>query len=67
MLFHNEYISYSLSDIIKLIRSKEIKWVGHVACTGAMINAHKILVRKSERKRPQGIHRENNIKKDLKK
>jgi hypothetical protein len=47
MLFHNEEISYSSSDIIiKVIKSKKIQWVGHVACTGAMIHAHKILVRK---------------------
>jgi hypothetical protein len=40
MLFLNEEISYSSSDIIMVIKSKRIKWVGHAACTGSMINAH---------------------------
>jgi len=46
-----------------------MRWAGHVACTGEMRNAHKILVRKPEGKRPlaRPRHRwEYNIRMDLK-
>jgi len=45
-----------------------MRWVGHVACMGEVRNSYKILVRKSEGKRPSGIpmHRqENTIRMDL--
>jgi len=45
-----------------------MRWVGHVACTGEMRNVYKILVGKSEGKRPLGRPRhrwEDNIRMDL--
>jgi hypothetical protein len=35
-----------------------MKWAGHVACTGEMRNAYKILVRKPEGKRMLGRPRD---------
>jgi hypothetical protein len=33
--FSNEcHMLYSLPDIIRLIKSRRIRWVGHVACLG---------------------------------
>jgi len=34
-----------------VIKSKRMRWVGHVACMGEMRNAYKILVGKPEGKR----------------
>jgi len=48
--FHNFYAS---PNIIKVIKSR-MSWVEHVACVGEMKNACKILVRKSEGKKPFG-------------
>jgi hypothetical protein len=45
-----------------------LKCAGHVACIVQVINAYKILVRKSEGKRPRGRRRrrwEDNIRMDL--
>jgi hypothetical protein len=36
------------------IKSRRIRWTGHVARIGEMINAYKILVRKPQEKRPFG-------------
>jgi hypothetical protein len=38
---------YSSPNIIKVIKSRRIKWAGHVACMGEMRNAYKILVERS--------------------
>jgi hypothetical protein len=43
---------YASPNIITMIKSRRISWVGHVACMGEMRNSYKILVRKSEGKRP---------------
>jgi hypothetical protein len=37
-----------------VIKSRRRRWMGHVAHMGEMTNAYKILVRKSEGKRPLG-------------
>jgi hypothetical protein len=61
----NMYIS---QNIIKVIKSKSMRWAGNVACMGEMRNAYKILVGKPEGKRPlrRTRHRwENNIRMDL--
>jgi len=52
--------------IIRVIKLR--RWVGHVVCMGQMRNVYKILVRKSEVKRPLGRPRcrwEDNIRMDL--
>jgi hypothetical protein len=40
-----------------MIKSRRMKWAGHVACMGEMRNVYKILVGKPERKRPLEIPR----------
>jgi hypothetical protein len=56
-------------NIIWMIKSRAVRWSGHVARMGNRRNACKILVRKPERERPLGKSRrrgQNNIKMDLK-
>jgi len=38
--------------VIRVIRSRNMGWVGHVAHRGEMRNAYRILVRKPDGKRP---------------
>jgi hypothetical protein len=45
---------YSSSNIISMIKSREMRWAGHVARIGEKINAYRILVGNPEGKRPQG-------------
>jgi hypothetical protein len=62
---HNLYSSPSL---IKMIKSRRIRWAGHVARIGEKRNAYKIVVGKPEGKRPLGRPRRrwvDNIKMDL--
>jgi hypothetical protein len=64
-LHNGEVHNFDSSDIIRMIKSKKMRWVGHV---GEMRNANKISVRNPEEKRQLGRpkHRcENNIKMDL--
>jgi hypothetical protein len=60
---------YSLPNIIRMIKSKRMRWAGHVAGMGVKRNAYRILVGKPEGKRPLGRPRcrwVDNIKMDLK-
>jgi hypothetical protein len=53
--------------IIRAIKSRKMRLEGHVARLGKMRNAYKILIGKTEGKRPLGRHRrrwDNNIKMD---
>jgi hypothetical protein len=43
---------YSLPDIIRVIKSRRMEWIGHVACVGEKRNTYKVLVGEPERKRP---------------
>jgi hypothetical protein len=43
---------YSSPDIIRQIKSKRMRWAGHVARTGQGRNVYRVLVGKPERKRP---------------
>jgi hypothetical protein len=66
---HNEEVHnfYSSTNIIRVIKSKRIRWAGRVARTGKM-NAYNILVGKPEGKRPLRKPRyrlEDNIKMDF--
>jgi hypothetical protein len=45
---------YSSPNIIRMIKSRRMRWKGHVARIGEKRNAYRILVRKSEGKRPLG-------------
>jgi hypothetical protein len=52
-----------------MIKSRRMRWTGHVTRTKEKINAYRILVRKPEGKRPLGRQRRrgvDNIKIDLK-
>jgi hypothetical protein len=37
---------YSLLSVIRVIKSRRMRWSGHVACKQAMTNAYRILVGK---------------------
>jgi hypothetical protein len=59
---------YSSSDIIRQIKSRRMRWVGHVARMEQGRNVYRVLVGKPEGKRPLGRPRriwENGIKMDL--
>jgi hypothetical protein len=59
---------YSSPVIIRQIKSRRMKWVGHVACMGESRNVYRVLVGKPEGKRPHGRPRhrwEDGIKMDL--
>jgi hypothetical protein len=67
---HNEELHnlYSSPDIIRMIKSRRIRWAWHVARMGANGNSYRIFVGKPERKRPLGRPRSmwvDNIKIDL--
>jgi hypothetical protein len=53
---HNEELPnlYSSPSIIKMIKPRRMRWVGHVARMGEKMNAYRTLVRKPEGKRPLG-------------
>ncbi|KAJ4442069.1 hypothetical protein ANN_11935 [Periplaneta americana] len=59
---------YSSPDIIRNIKSRRLRWAGHVARMGESRNAYRVLVGRSEGKRTLGRPRrrwEDNIKMDL--
>jgi hypothetical protein len=56
---------YASPNVIRVIKSWCVRWVGHVACVGEMRNGYKILIRKPEGKRLHGRPRhglEDNIR-----
>jgi hypothetical protein len=68
---HNDELHslYSSSNIVSVIKSRRIRWAGHVARMGEGRGVYRVLVRRSERTRPLGRPRrrwEDNIKMDLK-
>jgi hypothetical protein len=67
---HNEELSdlYSLPKIVRVVKSRRMRWVGHVARMGEGRGVYRVLVGKPGRKRPLGRPRrrwEDNIKMDL--
>jgi len=67
---HNEDLSdlYSSPNIVRVITSRRMRWVGHVARIGEERGAYRVLVGKPEGKRPLGRHRRrwvDNIRMDL--
>jgi hypothetical protein len=68
--FHNEELRdlYSSPSIIRIIKSRRMRWAGHVAGMGEKRSVYRLLVRKSEGKRPLGRPRRrwvDNIRMDL--
>jgi hypothetical protein len=67
---HNEELNnlYSSPNIIRVIKSRRTRWVGHVARMGERRGAYRILVGRPEGRQPLGRPRhrwEDNIKMDL--
>ena len=67
---HNEELRdlYSLPNIVRVVKSRRMRWAGHVARMGEGRGVHRVLVEKPEGKRPLGRPRrrwEDNIKMDL--
>jgi hypothetical protein len=56
---HNEEFRdlYSSPSIIRIIKSRRMRWVGHIARMGEKRNAYRLLLGKPERKRPLGRQR----------
>jgi hypothetical protein len=69
--FHNDEIHslYSSPNIIRVIKSRRMRWAGHVASMGEGRGVYRLLIGKPEGKRPLGRPRrrwEDNIKMELK-
>jgi hypothetical protein len=67
---HNEELCdlYSSPSIIRIIKSRRMRWAGYVARMGEKRNAYRLLVGEPEGKRPLGRLRRkwvNNIRMDL--
>ena len=68
---HDEELSdlYSLPNIVRVVKSKRMRWAEHVARMGEGRGVYRVLVEKPEGQRPLGRPRrrwEDNIKMDLK-
>jgi hypothetical protein len=68
---HNEELNdlYSLPNIVRVVKSRRMRWAGHMAHMGDERGVHRVLVGKPEGKKPLGRPRrrwENNIKMDVK-
>jgi hypothetical protein len=67
---HNDELHslYSSPNIVRVIKSMRMRWVGHVARMGEGSDVYRVLVGKPEGKRPPERRRrrwEDNIKMDL--
>jgi hypothetical protein len=51
---HNDELHglYSSSNTVRVIKSRKMRWAGHVACMGDGRGVYRILVGRSEGKRP---------------
>jgi hypothetical protein len=68
LLVFKTFIIILLLSIIRIINSRRMRWVGHVARMGEKRNVYRLLVGKPEGKRPLGRQRcrwIDNIKMDL--
>jgi hypothetical protein len=67
---HNDELHslYSSPNIVRVIKSRRLRWAGHVACMGEGRGVYRVLVGRPEGKRPLGRPRrrgEVKIKMDL--
>jgi hypothetical protein len=54
-LYNEElYNLHSSPNIIQMIKSRRMRWTGHVACMGDRRSAFRVLVERPEGKRPLG-------------
>jgi len=53
---HNEELNdlYCSSNIVQVIKSRRMRWVGHVACMGERRGVYRVLMEKPGGKRPIG-------------
>ena len=53
---HNEELHdlYSLPNIVRVMKWRRMRWVGHVARMGESLGVYRVLVGKPEGKRPLG-------------
>jgi hypothetical protein len=53
---HNEQLNdlYSLPHIVRVVKSRRMRWAGHVARMGEGRGVHRVLVGKPEGRRPMG-------------
>ena len=70
MRLHNEELNdlYSSPNIVRVIKSRRMRWAGHVARMGEERGVYRVLVRKPEGRRPLGRPRRrwvDNIRMDL--
>jgi len=59
---------HALPNFVRVVKSRRMRWAGHVARMGEGRGVHRVLVGKPEAKRPLGRRRrrwEDNIKIDL--
>jgi len=67
---HNKEVNdlYSSPNIVRVIKSRRMRWAGHVACMGEERGVYRVLLGKPEGKRPLGRPRRrwvDNIRMDL--
>jgi hypothetical protein len=67
---HNDELHdlYSSPNIVRMIKSRRMRWAGHVACMGEGRGAYRVLVGRPEGKRPlgrPGCRWEDNMKRNL--
>ena len=67
---HNEELNdlYSSPNIVRVIKSRRMRWTGHVACMGEERGVYRVLLGKPEGRRPLGRSRRrwvDNIRTDL--
>jgi hypothetical protein len=67
---HNEELNYlySLPNIVRVVKSRRMRWTGNVARMGEDRGVHRVLVGNLDGKRPLGRPRrrwEDNIKMDV--
>jgi len=67
---HNEELNdlYCSPNIVRVVKSRRMRWAGHVARMGERRDVYRVLVGKPEGRRPLGRHRcrrEDNIKMDF--
>ena len=60
---HNEELNdlYNSPNIIRVIKSRRMRWAGHVVSMGKKRGVYKVLAGKPEGKRPLGRHRDGRI------